>query len=173
MSGNALTQPIRMLPVGGPAGVKHQRDFFPSRPRQMRAVDDFALDVLDRIAVRDAKGRRYLRRCGIGAVSGIGPGHEVVAAEARLAHHILEGDVGGAGHRDIERTARRTIRIAGGVEQHREIGALHHLVLVAVVENGEARGNVGLERELLQQPGTQRVNGLHLQPARRFQRAGE
>ena len=59
------------------------------------------------------------------------------------------------------------------LEQHREVGALHHLGLVAVVEHGEARRHIGLERKLLQQPGAQRVDGLHLQPARRLQRGGE
>ena len=103
----------------------------------------------------------------------IGPGHEMIAAEAGLAHHVLEGDVGGARHRGHQRAPGRALGIARGLEQHREIGALHHLGLVAVVEHGEARRHVGLERKLLQQPGAQRVDGLHLQPARRLQRAGE
>ncbi len=97
----------------------------------------------------------------------------MIAAQARLAHDILEGDVGRARHRGRERPPGRAVGIARGREQHREIGALHHLGLVAVVEHGEARRHVGLERKLLQQPGAQRVNGLDLQPARRLQRTGE
>ena len=97
----------------------------------------------------------------------------MVAAETGLAHHFLEGDVGGARHRQDERPAGRAVGIAGGVEQHLEIGALHHFVLVALVEHGKTRRHIGLERELLQQPGAQRVDGLHLQTARRLQRAGE
>ena len=97
----------------------------------------------------------------------------MIAAQTRLAHHILEGDVGGAGHRDLERAPRRAVGIAGGVQQHREIGALHHLVLVALVEYRKTRRHIGLERKLLQQPGAKRVDGLHLQAARGFQRARE
>ena len=97
----------------------------------------------------------------------------MIAAEAGLAHHVLEGDVGRARHRRHQRAPGGTVGIARRFEENPEIGALHHLVLVAVVEHGEARGHIGLERELLQQPRAQRVDGLHLQPARRLQRAGE
>ena len=97
----------------------------------------------------------------------------MLAGKASLAHHVLEGDVGGARHRGRQRSPRRTLGIAGGRQQHREVGALHHLGLVAVVEHGEARRHVGLERKLLQQPGAQRVDGLHLEPAGCVQRAGE
>ena len=121
----------------------------------------------------DAERRRDLRGGGIGAAGVIGPRHEMIAAETRLAHHILEGDVGRARHRHGQRAAGRAVGIARGLQQHREIGALHHLVLVAVVEHGETRRHIGLERELLQQPRAQRVDGLHLQAARRFQRAGK
>ncbi len=44
----------------------------------------------------------------------IGPGHEVIAAETGLAHHVLEGDVGGARHRGHQRPPGRAIGIAGG-----------------------------------------------------------
>jgi len=97
----------------------------------------------------------------------------MLAGKAGLAHHVLEGDVGGAGHRGIERATGRTVGITGGFEQHREIGALHHLVLVALVEHGETRRHIRLKRELLQQPCAERVDGLHLEAARRLQRAGE
>ena len=110
---------------------------------------------------------------GLGAAGAVGPRHEMIAAQTGLAHHVLEGDVGGAGHRDVERAAGGAVGIARGIQQHREIGALHHLGLVALVEHRKARRHIGLERKLLQQPGAQRVDGLHLQPARRFQRAGE
>ena len=121
----------------------------------------------------DAERGGHLRRRGFGAAGAVGPRHEVIAAQTGLAHHVLEGDVGGARHRDSERAAGGAVGVAGGVEQHRQIGALHHLVLVALVEHREARRHIGLERKLLQQPRAQRVDGLHLQAARRFQRAGE
>ena len=97
----------------------------------------------------------------------------MIAAEAGFAHDILEGDVGRAGHRDRQRAPGRAVGIARRLEQHLEVGALHHLGLVAVIEHGETRRHVGLERKLLQQPGAQRVDGLHLEPAGRFQCGGE
>ena len=65
----------------------------------MRPIDDLALDVFDAVVGVDAERRRHLRGRGIGAAGGVGPGHEMIAAQAGLAHHVLEGDVGGAGHR--------------------------------------------------------------------------
>ena len=62
-------------------------------------------------------------------------------------------------------------RGGGGLKQHFETGALHHLGLVAVIEHREAGRYIGFERKLLQQARAQRVNGLHLQAARCFQRA--
>ena len=97
----------------------------------------------------------------------------MVAAQAGLAHHVLEGDVGGARHGDIERAACGAFGVSRGLKQHLEIGALHHLVLVAFVEHRKSRRHIGLERKLLQQPRAERMDGLHFQAARRFQRAGE
>ena len=50
--------------------------------------------------------RRHLRGRGFGAAGVVGPCHEMIAAEARLAHHVLEGDVGGARHRDVAARGR-------------------------------------------------------------------
>ena len=60
-----------------------------------------------------------------------------------------------------------------GLEQHAHGGAVEQLVLGALVEHREARRHVGLERELMQQPGAERVDGLHLEAARRVERRGE
>ena len=46
----------------------------------------------------------------MGAAGGVGPCHEMIAAETGLAHHVLEGDVGGARHRRPQRAARRRCR---------------------------------------------------------------
>ena len=97
----------------------------------------------------------------------------MIAAETGFAHDLLESDVGRTRHRGEQRAAGDGLRIARGFQQHLQIGALHHVGLVALVDHGEARGNIGLERKLLEQPGAQRVDGLHLQSARRLQRAGE
>ncbi len=148
-----LPKPCGVALLGLAAGVERCSDLPPARSRQVGPVDDRALDLFDAVGGIDIERCGHLRRGGVGAAGAVGPCHEVIAAQAGLAHHILEGDVGSAGHGDIERPAGRAIGIAGGVEQHLEIGALHHLVLVAVVDHGKTRRHVGFERELLQQPG--------------------
>ena len=62
-----------------------------------------------RSSALDAERGRHLRGRGLGAARRIGPGHEMIAAEAGLAHHILEGDVGGARHRGQQRAADRAV----------------------------------------------------------------
>ncbi len=166
-------QPRGLVLIGLVSGFQNQGDVLPSRSRQVGSVDDVTFDILDPIVGIYAKRRRNLRGGGMRAAGGICPCHKVIAAEAGLAHDVLEGDVGGARHRRHQRAARRAIGIARRLEENPEIGALHHLVLVAVVEHGKPRRHIGLERELLQQPRAQRVDGLHLQPARRLQRAGK
>ena len=97
----------------------------------------------------------------------------MIAAEAGLAHDILESNVGCVRHRGQQRAPDRAVGRPRGIEHHGEAGALHHLGLVAVVEHGEASRYVGFEGKLLQQAGAQRVDGLNLQPARCFQRRGK
>ena len=70
----------------------------------------------------------------------------------------------------------RPIGLSGerdGFQKYLEIGALHHVVPVAIIKHGKARRHIRLERELLQEPRAQCVDGLHLQPARRLQRTGK
>ena len=147
------TELRRLALVGFAPGIESGRDVVPARSRQVRSIQYLALDILDAIVCGHTKRRRDLSRGRMRASCSIGPRHEVIAAEASLAHHILEGDVGGAGHCRHQRAPGRAIRVARGFQQHGEIGALHHLVLVAVVEHGKARWHVGLERKLLQQAG--------------------
>ena len=42
-----------------------------------------------------------------------------------------------------------------------------------LVQHREARRHIGLERELLQQPGAEGMDGLHLEAARGIERLGE
>ena len=72
-----------------------------------------------------------------------------------------------------ERPAECVVRVTRSLEQDRHDGATEHLVLGAVVEHREARRDVRLERELLEQAGAEGVNRLHLEPARRLQCGGE
>ena len=162
-----------LVVVGLAAVLQREGDIVPAGARQERAIENLRLDVLDAVARIDAQHGCHLFGCRPGVAGLIGPGHEMVAAQARLAHDLLEGDVGGARHRGQQRAAGDGLRIARGLQQHLQIGALHHVGLVAVVHHGESRRHVGLERELLEQAGAQRVDRLYLQPTRRLQRAGE
>src|SRR6266478_5452948 len=60
-----------------------------------------SLKVTSAVAIAgvDAKCCGHLRRGRLGTAGRIGPGHEMVAAEARFAHDILEGNVGGRDRR--------------------------------------------------------------------------
>src|SRR6185437_1238952 len=81
------------------------RDLPPSFAWEIRAIDDLAFDILDTIALADAKHACHLRRRGLSAAARIRPGHEMVTRETGLAHHVLEGDVGRVRHRRLQRTA--------------------------------------------------------------------
>ena len=87
--------------------------------RQVRPVDDLAFDILDAIISGDAERGRHLRGGGGGVAGGIGPGHEMVAAEAGLSDHLLEGDVGGIRHRGPQRAADRTVGNPRRLQEHR------------------------------------------------------
>src|SRR5258708_22513363 len=121
------------------ARMERHSNLFPPRSRQMRAVDDLALDVFDALIGIDAELGRHLRGCGLSAAGSVGPGHEVIAAETSLAHDILEGDIGGAGHGAYERTSPWALPVARRLEQDGQIGALHHLVLVPVLWHRKTR----------------------------------
>ena len=168
-----VAEPFRMVLFGLAAAIEPRGDVLPARLRQVWPVDDLALDGFDSVIGIDAESCRQLRRGGRRAAGIVGPRHEMIAAETGFAHHILEGDVGGAGHRDVQRASGRAAGVARCLQQHREVGALHHLGLVALVEHRKPRRHVGLERELLQQSGAECVDGLHLQSARGFQRTGK
>ena len=60
-----------------------------------------------------AERRRHLRRGGFDAAGGVGPCHEMIAAQAGLAHDVLEGHVGGVRHRGLKRAAGRRCRDRG------------------------------------------------------------
>ena len=62
------------------------------------------------------------------------------------------------------------VRLPRGLEHHVEADLFEHLVLLGLLEHPKARRDIGLERELLQQPRAEGVDGLHLEAARRLQR---
>jgi len=103
----ASRKPARLLLVGLAAGIENAGDLRPARSRQVRSIDDGALDILDAVHPdRRRGGGGDLCGGSMRAAGGIGPGHEMIAAETRLAHHVLESDVGGARHRRHQRAPR-------------------------------------------------------------------
>ena len=62
---------------------------------------------------------------------------------------------------------------AARLQQHIERQLIEQLRGRGLVEHLETRRDIGLERELVQQPRAEGVDGLHLQPARRLERRGE
>ncbi len=98
------------------------------------------------------------------------PGHELRALGSGLVQHGHKLGVRGGRNRDFEGAAEGLVRRRGGFKQHRHPGAFQHLALCALLQHGEMRRHVAFERELLQDAGTERMNGLHLEPAGRLER---
>ena len=79
--------------------------------------------------------------------------------------------------RDRDRGGKRAAEVAVGLrrgfEQHAHAQPLDQLGARAVLQHLEARRDIRLERKLVQQPRAERVDGLHLQSARRVERLRE
>ena len=107
------------------------------------------------------------------AAGAVHPMIDRIAVADGLAHHVAECLIGRRRHGGAERSCQRAIRRRGTVEQYSKREPLQELRLLGVVEHAEARGDVGLERELVQELRTEGVDGVHLQAAWRLQRPGE
>ena len=96
-----------------------------------------------------------------------------VALGDGFAHDVAERLVGRRDHRGGQRPAELAVGRVGAFEQHVERQLFEKLGVLGVVEHVETRGDIGLERELMQELGAESVDGLHLQPAGRVERARE
>ena len=65
--GQRRAQTIRLLLVGLAAVLQRAGDLRPSPARQIGALENFALDILDPIVLADTEHGRHLRRCGLDA----------------------------------------------------------------------------------------------------------
>ena len=72
---------------------------------------------------------------------------------------------------DAERAAERAVGRGSAFEQHGQCQLFQKLHLRRLVEHAEAGGDVRFERKLVQELGAEGVDGLHLEAARRLQRA--
>ena len=91
-----------------------------------------------------------------------------------LAQQLVEAVVGGVGDGVRQGAVRAGVDLSVASAQHL-VGrlALQQRRAVGVVEDGEARRHAGLQREALQQALAERVDGLHLEAARRLDGDGE
>ena len=151
-----------LLAIGFRSGAKQARRFAPLRNGQMRPIDHLRFDLLDGVIFIDCKcaaefGDRRRDRTGTA-----GPGHHRVALADRLLDDLTEGMIAGGGDRSRERAAERALGRRGSIEQYTEALLIEELRLRRFVQHAKARGHVGFERELLQQPRAEGVDGLHL-----------
>ncbi len=146
---------------------------FPRRSRQQRAFRDLGLDPVEGVVDVDAERPAQYGDRAVDTAAAVDPGAQPIALADGLADHLLESPVGGHGDRGRQRTAERAVRRARRVEQHAQADVVQELRFRGVVEHVEACRHVGLERKLMEQPGAEGVNGLHLESAGRLERERE
>ena len=120
---------------------------------------------------------RLKTRCPFGRIGRQPHGSiEPCAVTQRLTQDLIEAIIGGIGDGRLESVAqgRRCRAIAASCVSRRRTGQ-HHVDSLAlqlarhlVFENGKAWRHAGFERKALQKTFTKRVDGLHLESARRF-----
>ena len=162
-----------MLLVVGRASAEYFDQRRPFRFRNNRSRKVFPLDLLGAVVRLQAE---TLRQPGDGLLEAAGtfdPGGNGVALLDGVAHHVLEGLIGGDHDGRGQCLAERAAGRARGLQQHVERQPVEQLHGGGLVQHGETRRHIGLEGELVQQPGAEGVDGLHLQAARRLQRRGE
>ena len=162
-----------VLLVADRSGLQHLDQQRPFLHRDERGGEEIVLDALRGVLRVHAERERQFAHGPVEAAGTLEPGRERVARADGVADHVLEGLVGGDDDRLRQRVAERGFRVSRCLEQDLERELVEQFLGRRLVEHGEARGDVGLERELVQQPRAEGVDGLHLEPARRLQRRSE
>ena len=162
---------LRLIALGAP--IERRRHGRPLRRRQQWALGGLGVECLKSVPGRDCEHSAQLADCRAEVAGPLDPTAHPVALADRLRHHVLEGLVGGLRDRGRERAAERSFRRLRRVEQHAQAGAVEQLRFRGLVEHGEARRHIGLERELVQELRAEGMDGLHLEPARRLERKSE
>ncbi len=134
---------------------------------------EFLVDRFRRVFGIDAEGLRQFANGLVEAAGALGPGLDGVALSDGVADHVLEGLVGGLDDGGRQRLAERAVRLGRGFQKNLQRQLIEQLRGRSLVQHGEVRGHVGLERELMQQPRAKGVDGLHLEAAGRLQRGGK
>ena len=101
------------------------------------------------------------------------PAPQAVALVDELVDRALVTDVAGLVEDERQRLAERTAGVAVGLRQDALARLDLELARAALVEDLEVAGDIGLEGELVEEALAKGVNGLNLEPAGGFKRAGE
>ena len=162
-----------MLLVGNGAGIENFDQLRPFRRRDQRMRKEFLLEGFTGFVGGDAQRPGQFGQCLVDAAGALDPAVERVALTDGIADHVLESLIGSDHDGGGERLTERAVRLGRGLQQHGKRELVEQLRGRGVVQHGEARRHVGLERKLMEQPRAEGVDGLHLQPAWRLQRGGE
>ena len=155
------------------AGRKYFDQRRPFALRDVRSDQIVRFDGGDGVAKRKIKSTgQFIDRLLDVARAG-DPLRDEIALADRFRDHLLEGGVGGGSDGNFKRLAEQTVGRRRALQQHDKCQLVEQLRGGGLIEHLEACCDVGLERELVQQARAEGVDGLHLQPARRFQRSRE
>ena len=104
---------------------------------------------------------------------GVDPRHDRAAPADRIAQSILENEIAAERNDRRQLAAGRALGLVRRLQQHVAANLLQQLLLLRFLKHAEMRGHICLERKLLQQPGAESVDGLHLQSTGGLQRRGK
>ena len=119
---------------------------------------------------------RARRRHGIGIAAIAFHTRELrnpVALAQGLGEHLVELILGGERDGQTDSATEAAVRFGIGCDQRIIDSVAEQARGGGIVEDREARRHVGLEREALQEAFAERVDGLHLEAARRLDRPSE
>ena len=166
-------QPRGLLALARRSRGQERGDGMPFRNRQVRALRHRQLDAFQRFGRRHAERRRKLGDRRFDAAGALDPGDQRVALVDQVFDSGAERLVGARRDRGRERPPERALRHPGRFEQHFEAQASEEVTLRKLLQHRKARRHVGLERKLMEQPGAERMDGLHLETAGGLQRLRE
>ncbi len=95
------------------------------------------------------------------------------SVSAGIFDRRAERFIGARGDRGRERPPEPAFRRRSRLEQHLQAQAFEQVALCKLLQHRKPRRDVGLERKLVQQPGAERMDRLHLEAAGSFERLRE
>ena len=166
-------EPVALFLVVGRALAAQRREGRPFGRRHDRPVHDGGVDLLLRLIRFHAQRARQAGDCRRDAAGMRDPRFEFLVPGDRFVDRFCEGGVRRNRDGDAERAAEIAVGPGGRLQQDAHAQPVDQLGAGALLQHLEARRDIRLERKLMQQPRAERMNGLHLQPARRVERLRE